>query len=275
MSFDPDTGLLYLPAAESSTFYAPTKDYKYDLGLESIGVDLDAATHGAPSSVRICHHGRLPAGLEPRDLQGGILRAGLRRRRTDHGGQSDFPGSIPRRGAGYLRGLRATDGKALWSWNTPDAMAGGPVTYLAHGEQYVAVISGALFYSGTATPRMRHNGRMLAFKLNGVGDFPPDALPAPPPNPPAQIASASQVALGGNVFDKRCGLCHGFGAVSPNIIPDLRRSAFLTSPEGWQAVVIGGALAPRGMISWKEYVSPAQAEGNTCFCGGTGAGHET
>jgi hypothetical protein len=55
--------------------------------------------------------------------------------------------------------------------------------------------------------------------------------------------------------------------VSGNIIPDLRRSAFLTSPEGWQAVVIGGALAPRGMRSWKEFVSADQAEAIRLYLG--------
>jgi len=152
-------------------------------------------------------------------------------------------------------------------WDTPDAMAGGPVTYLVNGEQYVAVISGALSYSGTATPRVRHNGRLLAFKLNGTGTFPPDPGPAPPPNPPAGVASPTQVALGETLYGKRCGLCHGFDTVSSNIVPDLRRSSFLTSPQGWQQVVIGGALAARGMISWKEYVTPAQAEAIRAFVG--------
>ncbi len=43
------------------------------------------------------------------------------------------------------------------------------------------------------------------------------------------------------------------------IVPDLRRSAFLTNSAGWQAVVFGGALADRGMISWKDSVTPAEA----------------
>jgi quinohemoprotein ethanol dehydrogenase len=168
---------------------------------------------------------------------------------------------------GTFVAFRATDGQQLWSWNAPDAMAGGPVTYLVNGEQYVAVISGALSYSGTATPRVRHNGRMLAFKLNGRDTFPPDPPLAQPPNPPQEVASPRQVALGEAVYNKRCGLCHGFNAVSSNIVPDLRRSAFLTSPDGWQSVVIGGALTPRGMIGWKQYVTPAQAEAVRAYIG--------
>ncbi len=175
----------------------------------------------------------------------------------------------PREGVlGTFVALRATDGQQLWSWNAPDAMAGGPVTYLVNGEQYVAVISGTLFYAGTATPRIRHNGRMLAFKLNGSGTLParPTARPAAQPAFRAR-KSRARLPLGEAVYNKRCGLCHGFNAVSSNIVPDLRRSAFLTSPEGWQSVVIGGALTPRGMISWKRFVTPAQAEAVRAYVG--------
>ncbi|HEY4341314.1 MAG TPA: PQQ-dependent dehydrogenase, methanol/ethanol family [Steroidobacteraceae bacterium] len=268
VAFNPDTGLLYIPAAESSTFYSPTKDYKYDYGLEEIGVDLDAATHGAVSTrphmpprkdyLLAWNPVTRKAAFSVPGAGGGLLTTA---------GNLIFQGR-PREGVlGTFVALRATDGRALWSWNTPDAMAGGPVTYLVNGEQYVAVISGALSYSGTATPRVRHNGRMLAFKLNGTGTFPADPGPAPPPNPPTQVGRPDQVALGETIYGKRCGLCHGFDTVSSNIVPDLRRSAFLTSPEGWQAVVIGGALASRGMISWKDSVTPAQAEAVRAFVG--------
>jgi quinohemoprotein ethanol dehydrogenase len=268
VAFNPDTGLIYFPAAESSTFYSPTKDFKYDHGLEEIGVDLDAATHGAVST-----RPHMPPRKDYLLAWNPVTRKAAFSVPGSGGGVLTTAGNLifqgrPREGVlGTFVALRATDGRALWSWNTPDAMAGGPVTYLVNGEQYVAVISGALSYSGTTTPRVRHNGRMLAFKLNGSGTFPADPGPAPPPNPPTEVARPEQVALGETIYGKRCGLCHGFDAVSSNIVPDLRRSPFLTSPEGWQAVVIGGALAERGMISWKEFVTPAQAEAVRGFVG--------
>jgi quinohemoprotein ethanol dehydrogenase len=268
VSFDPDAGLLYFPAAQSATFYSPTKNYKYDYGLEEIGVDLDAATHGAVST-----RPHMPPRKDYLLAWNPVTRKAAFTVPGSGGGVLTTAGNLifqgrPREGVlGTFFALRATDGEALWSWNTPDAMAGGPVTYLVNGEQYVAVISGALSYSGTATPRVRHDGRLLAFKLNGSGTFPADPGPAPPPNPPPRIARPEQVALGETIYGKRCGLCHGFDTVSANIVPDLRRSGFLTSPGGWQAVVIGGALASRGMISWKEFVTPAQAEAVRAFVG--------
>ncbi len=109
---------------------------------------------------------------------------------------------------------------------------------------------------------------MLAFKLNGSGTLPRRSRPGPAAQPPGRGRQARRRWRWGRaIYGKRCGLCHGFDAVSGNIVPDLRRSAFLTSPEGWQAVVIGGALAARGMISWKEFVTPAQAEAVRAFVG--------
>jgi quinohemoprotein ethanol dehydrogenase len=268
VAFNPDTGLLYIPAAESSTFYAPTKNYKYEHGLEEIGVDLDAATHGAVST-----RPHMPPRKDYLLAWNPITRKAAFSVPGRGGGLLTTAGNLIFQGRsrdgvlGTFVALRATDGQQLWSWDTPDAMPGGPVTYTVNGEQYVAIISGASSISFTNTPRIRHHGRMLAFKLNGTATLPPDPPLAPPPNPPAAVANAGRVALGETVYGRRCGLCHGFDAVSGNIVPDLRRSAFLTNPQGWQAVVIGGALANNGMISWKRFVSPAQAEAVRAFVG--------
>jgi quinohemoprotein ethanol dehydrogenase len=268
VAFNPITGLLYIPAADSATFYAPTKDYHYDQSLEQIGVDLDAATHGAlqdrphmpPHQDYLLAWNpltRKPAFSVP-GRGGGVLTTA---------GNLIFQGRTREGVLGTFVALRASDGRQLWSCATPDAMPGGPVTYTVNGEQYVAVIAGALFFSATSTPRIRHNGQMFAFKLNGSGAFGPDPPPAPPPNPPAQVARPAEVAQGETVYGRRCGLCHGFDTVSANVLPDLRRSAFLTSPDAWQSVVIGGALASRGMVSWKQSVTPAQAEAVRVFVG--------
>jgi quinohemoprotein ethanol dehydrogenase len=268
VAFNPTTGLLYIPAAESSTFYAPTKDYKYDQGLEEIGVDLDAATHGAVQNrPHLPPHKDYLLAWNPLTRKAAFSVPGRGGGILTTAGNLIFQGRTRDGVLGTFVALRASDGQQLWSWNTPEAMPGGPVTYTVNGEQYVAVIAGALLYSGTSTPRMRHNGQMFAFRLNGNGAFGPDPPPAPPPNPPAQVASPAQLALGETVYGRRCGLCHGFDAVSGNIVPDLRRSAFLTSPQAWQSVVIGGALASRGMISWKESITPDQAEAVRAFVG--------
>jgi len=54
--------------------------------------------------------------------------------------------------------------------------------------------------------------------------------------------------------------CHGLNAVSGLIIPDLRGSAWIHDPKGWNAVVREGLLAKNGMASFADYLDSEQAE---------------
>jgi mono/diheme cytochrome c family protein len=69
-----------------------------------------------------------------------------------------------------------------------------------------------------------------------------------------------KVAAGFKTFDSYCGPCHGAGAVGGGVVPDLRYSAFLQSPEGWLQVVREGLLASRGMASFAQELSTEDAE---------------
>jgi len=62
------------------------------------------------------------------------------------------------------------------------------------------------------------------------------------------------------VYFDRCSRCHGQGASSSNVIPDLRRSPALTNRDLWRAIVIDGALLDRGMIGWSHLLNAPQAE---------------
>ena len=44
--------------------------------------------------------------------------------------------------------------------------------------------------------------------------------------------------------------CHGLNAVSGLLISDLRGSAYIHDPTGWDSVVRDGALRARGMASF-------------------------
>ena len=47
-------------------------------------------------------------------------------------------------------------------------------------------------------------------------------------------------------------MCHGNGGASRGMFPDLRYSAMLHSADAFNAVVLGGALTERGMVSFKD-----------------------
>ncbi len=62
------------------------------------------------------------------------------------------------------------------------------------------------------------------------------------------------------VYGTYCTICHG-GPVNPG----LPRSQHAADAKAWNAVVIGGALADNGMISFKPYLTAEQAEAVRAF----------
>jgi quinohemoprotein ethanol dehydrogenase len=133
--------------------------------------------------------------------------------------------------------------------------------------EYVAVTSGASVQSSTSTPRARHFGLLLTFKLGGATQMPPDPPLAPPPNPPVEVALAAEVTAGEAFYGHLCARCHGVATASSNVIPDLRRSPALTNPELWRAIVIGGVLEDRGMIGWSRELDAPQAQSIRAYVG--------
>jgi quinohemoprotein ethanol dehydrogenase len=168
---------------------------------------------------------------------------------------------------GELVAYRADDGRQVWSHETPNAITPGPVTYSVDGEQYVAVATGASMMSFGTPARMRHNGRIVAFKLHGTATFPPEAPLALPANPPQQIAAAADIAEGEKHYNQYCVRCHGFQAATGNVLPDLRRSPMLTSKEAWHNIVIAGALSERGMVGWSKFLKDEHAEAIRVYVG--------
>src|SRR5260370_2844879 len=128
MSFDPKTGLLYVPAAEvdfaysdglpygQPTFWKPEGEFR--------GGALDAVN---PATNRIVWQKSAPFGLTNGD---GVLTTapGLL-----------FQGSP--QGTFYARS--AASGRTLWTWQTGAGIETTPVTYRVHGAQHVAILAGA------------------------------------------------------------------------------------------------------------------------------------
>ena len=281
MAFNPTTGLVYIPATESGMPFRAVPDWHFGEALfTNIGVDFSNgggnAAHGAaPTSP--------PAPVAPAIKPANFVLAWdpvtqTARWRADGrgGGILTTAGNLviqgrTRAGAlGELVAFRADSGEKLWSYPTPNGISAAPATYSVGGEQFVAVSSGAGSTSVSGVPaRVRHVGRVVAFKLDGTASFPPEAPPALPANPPATVASAETVAAGQKPYDAYCARCHGFGGASGNVIPDLRRSLLLTNKDAWDQVVLGGALTDRGMIGWSKFLKPTDVEQIRAYVGET------
>ena len=269
VAFSPKTGLLYIPTMEGSTYYNPTKEFKYVEGSPDIGIDLLTSVtppHGASTRLSTPPKAYLLAWNPV--TQTAAWRAGTR-----GGGVLATAGDLVFQGRnrdgllGEFAAFRADNGEELWSYKTPDAIGAGPITYSVDGEQYIAVTSGASVMSFGAKARVPHLGSVMAFKLNGTATLGPEPALAPPANPPSEVAAENVVTEGGKLYGAYCARCHGFDAVGANVIPDLRRSLMLTDAKSWHAIVIDGLRSERGMIGWSRFVTGEQAEAIRAYVG--------
>jgi quinohemoprotein ethanol dehydrogenase len=261
MSYSPVTGLAYFRASRASMIYRTDPEFVFREGLNNTGI-----YRGPPSDEDRALNERTPP-LTGSSLIAWDPVAGAPRWEIDGfgGGVLTTAANLLFQGRGVITGeliaFDAVTGEQLWSHATPNSMAPAPISYAVNGEQYIAVMGGRGFSGGNDTDaRDRNPGRIFAFKLGGTATLPPGPGPAPPANPPDEIFSAAAVAAGAEPYRIYCSRCHGGDTHSLNIIPDLRRSAALTSAALWKNIVIDGALEPNGMIGWSAFITAAEAE---------------
>jgi quinohemoprotein ethanol dehydrogenase len=268
-AYSPKTGLVYVASSQNGLTYANEDNYKFVEGLVNVGIRKDdlAGIHAAgpasrdylvawdPSSVKA-------AWRVPSHGGGGTLATG---------GNLVFQGEHRKVTAGRLVAYRADTGEPVWSIDTPNTIMAGPISYEVDGEQYIAATGGAggadIVGATTNETLASQPGRLIAFKLGGTAQMPPDPPPAPPANPPSQQWPESTIAAGAAAYAEYCTGCHGMNTQSSNIVPDLRRSAALTNYDAWQSIVIGGVLTDQGMISWKRFLNAARAERIRAYVG--------
>jgi quinohemoprotein ethanol dehydrogenase len=96
---------------------------------------------------------------------------------------------------------------------------------------------------------------LLVFKLGGTAALPLLAPSTPLVlDPPPEPTDTASVGRGELLFGKYCGVCHGHGAVSGGVVPDLRASSFLSN-DVFYNVVLDGVLKDAGMASFKAALS--------------------
>ncbi|MEX2285393.1 MAG: PQQ-dependent dehydrogenase, methanol/ethanol family, partial [Gemmatimonadota bacterium] len=141
MSFNPNTGLVYFPVIDAKFVYVVDDAWKYDQRKTNVGDALNR--YSGPELAKWFSQpptGRLIAWdpvaqkevwrvEHPLPLSGGTLSTA---------GNLVFQG----RADGKLSAYRANDGKVLWEFDTGVGIAAPPITYIAGGKQYIAVLSG-------------------------------------------------------------------------------------------------------------------------------------
>ncbi len=256
MSFDPLTGLVYFSAIDTRFSMMGAKTFTYvpmgaNTGLAfptPTGRRAPARPAGSPSRLLAWDPVRQREVWRSQPL--GRIGAGT----LSTAGGLVFQGTTDGRFVAY----RATDGKPLWSMDAETGVVAGPMSFAVDGVQYIAEEVGY----GLVSYGMSNASRLLVFKLGGTASLPPAPPPPPPPvlDPPPSTASAATIEAGHEQFEVHCAMCHDPPAANREIFPDLRYSPALGSAEAFDAIVLGGALQPNGMASFKSRLTEPEVQ---------------
>jgi len=255
MSYNPGTGLVYIPAMEFAGGYSDktvdienweSPNWRFDAGVDPLTTDVppEAGTSSLkawdPVAQRVVWEAPKP----------GLWNAGT----LTTAGNLVFQGQ----GNGRLVAHRATDGEVLWSFNLGLGISAPPITYSVEDRQYVAILVGwggagaAMLGSLSAQDGWAYRAqmrRLVTFALDGAVELPAQA----PPGFPKPLVSkdfrvdATLVTEGQESYVRLCWRCHGPAGVSGGTAPDLRASPILLSKEAYLDVVLRGSRQDKGM----------------------------
>jgi alcohol dehydrogenase (cytochrome c)/quinohemoprotein ethanol dehydrogenase len=267
MSFSPLTGLVYIPALESASYYEHDAKFEFRDRTWNTGV---LRTNDPANAKTVADAAKSTAGAfliawdpvqqreawrvaYPRAGNGGTLATG---------GKLVFEGSVD----GYLNAYAADTGAKLWSFDAQNAIMGGPITFELDGEQYIATLAGlgGVAMGGTLAgggQERSEYGRVVAFKIGGKAQLPPLQAKVARVIPDLRRANATGDAdAGQRNYDRVCAACHGANARSVTSVPDLRYSPAIADAATFKSIVLDGARAAKGMVGFASVLTPADAE---------------
>jgi quinohemoprotein ethanol dehydrogenase len=270
MAFSPISGLSYFPVQDLPMVFVSDPSDAVGKNKVNLNVAYDGATPltaAQLSDAKSAYHGWLaawdPAAQRevwrvqlPHFWNGGALATA---------GNLVFQGN----GGGEFAAYDARNGKRLWSFDAQTGIIASAMSYSVDGEQYIAIMAGwggglPLSGGGITAVTGRENGpnRLLVFKLGGttqLAPLPPTRTPgvpidAPLPPPPTSAGRGAQI------YSRYCFRCHGIGAVSGGLTPDLRYSDIISQKSAFADVVLNGVLVNAGMTSFAKQIDPQGAE---------------
>jgi quinohemoprotein ethanol dehydrogenase len=266
MSFNPGTGLVYIPTIKQGLRIGPPKnqddienfDNPRRRYLPVVGVNADFpaidADDGTTSLLAwdpVTQQKRWEVHYPDSFWNGGTMTTA---------GDLVFQGT----GRGKFLAYDAKSGATLWTFDTGLGIVAAPITYEVEGTQFVALLVG---YGGSAGNggRMFDTGwrfneqprRLLAFALDRQGALPATAPPrftVHAVDDPAVQIDTEQAAEGSRLYHFSCSSCHGNLLQSTgSIAPDLRESTLALNWPSFRSVLHDGLLASAGMPKYDEF----------------------
>jgi len=258
MSFNPRTGLVYIPAQETEFYYARDRGFKYRPGTWNTGVDFGILNQ-PPTSI--------PAGhLLAWDPVARKERWRVQYPVIWNGGTLTTAGNLVFQGTadGRFVAYSADKGEKLWEVVLGTGVIASPMTWRIGDVQYVSIMAGwggvfALTGGSLGLPVVP--GRLLTFALNAKGKV-EAAKPAAPPqlDPIAFNATPEQIAKGSDLFGRNCAVCHGLAALGGGgVLPDLRASEKAVF-DSYRQMVLDGSMVNVGMPAFKQWLTAEDVE---------------
>jgi quinohemoprotein ethanol dehydrogenase len=250
MSFNPMTGLVYIPAQEILGAYRNDPGYKVVEGEFNVGTDFNVFAAFGPSAVS----GHLLAWDPVKQREAWRVPHGL----PWNGGTLTTAGNLVFQGTadGRFVAYAADTGRTLWTTHTHSGVIAAPMTYALDGVQYVTVMAGWGGAFGLV------GGSAALGVKPGPGAVMTWAIPESAPTPEefeALITKTDPMAKAERLYHVWCSRCHGAGAISRSGLPDLPESISRLSEEAFVQITTHG-LSGTGMPAMGRYLAEGDAE---------------
>jgi len=259
MAYSPQTGLAYIPAIDLEVTFDDSgvtrENFKWSggMGLTSgVGYSIDDGGRDVTGWLVAWD----PVAQEPRwrlpmdkHLNGGIMATG---------GNLIFQG----RPDGGFSAYDARSGDRLWNFDAKAGVVAPPISYRVNGKQYVTVVAGIGTSAGLFGPMFTEYGidyhtqkrRVLTFAIGGTMTLPEnEPYKAIAFGDPDYAPNKALSAKGESIYNGRCAVCHGTGAIAGGTAPDLRTSSVPADADTFASVVRDGLLVPNGMPQFGEF----------------------
>ena len=256
MSYNPQTGLVYIPAQDTLFIYSPDRKFEYRPGTWNLGIDVSLFKEPSPL---------MPGFLLAWDPVNQKERWRVPYASFWNGGTLTTAGNLVFQGTfdGRFVAYSADKGEKVWEARIGTGIIAAPVTYELDGVQYVSVMAGwggaFPLAGGDGKGAAPAAGKLLTFALNGKQALPEIVADQRTVTAIGVTASPETIEAGSNLFAQWCGVCHGFGAAGGGATPDLRYS-HPTTFDKYREIVLEGKYQGMGMPSLKNWLTSAQVD---------------
>ncbi len=258
MSYNPQTGLVYIPALHQSVKFSDE------------GINLES-WQGRDFAAGTAAH-MLEADQQPRDYPASLIAWDPIKQKEAwsvpqdvfwNAGTLTTAGNLVFQGRsdGKFLAYNAETGEVLWTFDAGLGISAAPTTYKINGVQYVSLLvgfGGGYARGGYESHKLgwaygAHTRRLITFSLDGKKDLPPQPprfFPRPIKDP--EFILDEDLAIQGYNEYWKCFNCHGDGMFGGSMAPDLRASPIPLDFNSFAAVVRDGLKNNMGMPSYPE-----------------------